>query len=87
MTAELGRQPWLVYGILRTEDGYSHTVSYGNALFSLMGFMGIYLLLGILFLLLVSREIGHGPGDEPVPVGAGGGKNREENTVASGEGR
>jgi len=62
MTTELGRQPWLVYGILRTEDGYSPTVSAGNTLFSLLGFMGLYLLLGILFLSLVAREIGHGPG-------------------------
>jgi cytochrome d ubiquinol oxidase subunit I len=68
MTAELGRQPWLVYGVLRTQDGYSATVSYGNALFSLLGFMGIYLLLGILFLFLVVREIGHGPGGHHVPV-------------------
>jgi cytochrome bd ubiquinol oxidase subunit I len=87
MTAELGRQPWLVYGVLRTEDGYSHTVSSGNALFSLIGFMGIYLLLGILFLFLVSKEIGHGPGDEPVPGKAGAGRTHGGNVVASGEGR
>lgn len=61
MTAELGRQPWLVYDVLRTADGYSHTVSSGNALFSLLGFMGLYMLLGILFLFLVTREIEHGP--------------------------
>jgi len=71
MTAELGRQPWLVYGILRTRDGYSATVSSGNTLFSLLGFMGLYLLLGILFVLLVVREIGHGPGGH-VTVQAGG---------------
>jgi cytochrome d ubiquinol oxidase subunit I len=63
MTAELGRQPWLVYGVLRTRDGYSATVSSGNTLFSLLGFMGLYLLLGVLFTHLVVREIGHGPGD------------------------
>jgi len=61
MTAELGRQPWLVYGILRTRDGYSATVSSGNTLFSLLGFMGLYFLLGILFLFLAGREIAHGP--------------------------
>jgi cytochrome d ubiquinol oxidase subunit I len=71
MTAELGRQPWLVYGILRTRDGYSATVSSGNTLFSLLGFMGLYLLLGILFLFLVVREIGHGPGGHPAPAAAG----------------
>jgi cytochrome d ubiquinol oxidase subunit I len=62
LTAELGRQPWLVYGILRTEDGYSATVSSGNTIFTLLGFMGLYLVLSTLFLMLVVREIGHGPG-------------------------
>jgi cytochrome bd ubiquinol oxidase subunit I len=63
MTAELGRQPWLVYGWMRTPDGYSHNVHAGNALFTLLGFMGMYALLAILFLFLVNREIAHGPGD------------------------
>lgn len=61
MTAELGRQPWTVWGVLRTSEGSSQTVQAGNALFSLIGFMGMYLLLGILFLFLVQREIAHGP--------------------------
>lgn len=61
ITAELGRQPWLIYGLMRTEHGYSQHVSPGNTLFTLIGFMGLYLLLGILFLFLVHREIDHGP--------------------------
>lgn len=61
MTAELGRQPWLVYSLLRTADGYSKTVSAGNGLFTLLGFMGMYTVLGILFLFLVRREIERGP--------------------------
>lgn len=61
MIAELGRQPWLVYGLLRTEHGLSPTVSAGNGLFTLLGFMGMYMVLGILFLFLIGREIGHGP--------------------------
>jgi cytochrome bd ubiquinol oxidase subunit I len=61
MTAELGRQPWLVYGLMLTADGYSKTVSAGNGLFTLLGFMGMYTVLGILFLFLVRREIEHGP--------------------------
>ena len=61
MTAELGRQPWLVYGLMRTADGYSKMVSAGNGLFTLLGFMGMYMVLGILFLFLVRREIEHGP--------------------------
>ncbi len=61
MTAEIGRQPWLVYGLMRTMNGYSERVSAGNGLFTLIGFMGMYMVLGILFLFLVSREIEHGP--------------------------
>ena len=71
MTAELGRQPWLVYGVLRTEDGFSSTVSSGNALFSLLGFMGLYAVLGVLFLFLAAREIGHGPAGHFVPATEG----------------
>ena len=63
MTAELGRQPWLVYGLLRTKDGASPTVHGGTALFTLIGFTGIYFVLGVLFLFLVGREIAHGPAE------------------------
>ncbi|HXZ81026.1 MAG TPA: cytochrome ubiquinol oxidase subunit I [Terriglobales bacterium] len=61
MTAEIGRQPWLVYGLLRTSQGYSTMVSAGNGLFTLLGFMGMYTVLSILFLFLVYREIDAGP--------------------------
>src|SRR5215813_6414836 len=61
MTAELGRQPWLIYGLMRTAAGASPRVSAGNGLFTLLGFMGLYALLGMLFVLLVMREIAHGP--------------------------
>ncbi len=61
MTAELGRQPWLVYGLMRTADGYSKMVSAGNGMFTLLGFLGMYTVLGILFLFLMRREIEHGP--------------------------
>jgi len=61
ITAELGRQPWLVYGLMRTEEGYSKVVSAGSGMFTLLGFMGMYTVLGILFLFLVHREIEHGP--------------------------
>lgn len=60
-TAELGRQPWLVYNLLKTVDGISPTVSSGNTLFTLLGFVGLYLLLGLLFLLLVFKIISNGP--------------------------
>jgi cytochrome d ubiquinol oxidase subunit I len=61
MTAELGRQPWLIYGLMRTSEGYSNTVSASNGLFTLLGFMGLYALLGLLFTVLIYREISHGP--------------------------
>jgi len=64
MTAELGRQPWLVYGLFRTRDGYSAAVGPGETLFTLIGFAGLYFVLGVLYLFLVGREIIHGAGLE-----------------------
>lgn len=61
MTAEQGRQPWLVYGLLRTAEGGSPTVHSGTTLFTTLGFAGLYLVLGILFIVLILREVGHGP--------------------------
>jgi cytochrome d ubiquinol oxidase subunit I len=61
MTAELGRQPWIVYGLLRTADGASPSVSSGTVLFTLIGFTGMYFVLGLLFVFLVGREIAAGP--------------------------
>jgi cytochrome d ubiquinol oxidase subunit I len=61
MTAELGRQPWLIYGVMRTAHGVSPRVGAGNAWFTLIGFMGLYTVLGILCLFLVYREIEQGP--------------------------
>ena len=66
MTAELGRQPWLVYGLFHTSDGYSKVVSGGDTIFTLIGFTGLYFVLGLLFLYLVGREIAHGPDHEPM---------------------
>ncbi|MBI4906476.1 MAG: cytochrome ubiquinol oxidase subunit I [Acidobacteria bacterium] len=61
ITAEAGRQPWVIYGLLRTSEGASMNVSAGNTLFTLIGFMGMYALLSVLFLFLAGREIAHGP--------------------------
>jgi len=66
MTTELGRQPWLVYGLMRTRDGASHLVHSGQTVFTSLGFAGLYVILGFLFVFLVMREINHGP----VPHGA-----------------
>jgi len=70
MTAEIGRQPWLVYGLLRTSHGFSRNVSAGNAMFTLLGFLGMYTLVSVLFLFLIRREIEHGPG-QPQTAAAG----------------
>ena len=64
ITAEVGRQPWLIYGLMRTRAGVSTQVSTGSAWFTLLGFMGMYAVLAILFLFLVHREIEKGPGEE-----------------------
>ena len=70
MTAEIGRQPWVVYGLLRTSQGYSKYVSAGNGLFTLLGFMGIYTVLSVLFIVLVHRIIHNGPAQSAaVPAG------------------
>jgi cytochrome d ubiquinol oxidase subunit I len=61
MTAELGRQPWLVYGLMRTSEGGSPTVHSGATLFTTLGFAGLYFVLGVLYLALIYREVGHGP--------------------------
>lgn len=68
MTAELGRQPWVIYGLMRTSEGTSPQVPAGNVAFTTLGFLGLYLVLGILFLYLVGREIARGPAASvPVP--------------------
>ena len=70
ITAEVGRQPWVIHGLMRTDVAFSQHVSAGNAIFTLIGFMGMYTVLAILFLFLVSREIEHGPeAAGPAPLG------------------
>jgi cytochrome d ubiquinol oxidase subunit I len=61
VTAEVGRQPWIVYGLLRTSDGLSKAVSAGQIWFSLILFAIIYLFLFVLFLYLLNEKIKHGP--------------------------
>lgn len=61
VVTEFGRQPWLLYGLLRTTQGGSPTVNAGQTAFTTLGFSGIFVVLGILFLFLVGRELAHGP--------------------------
>ena len=63
MTAEIGRQPWLIYGMMRTNAGYSAQVSFGTAMFSLIGFILIYMLLTVLVVFLLSKLIKQGPAE------------------------
>jgi cytochrome d ubiquinol oxidase subunit I len=58
--SEVGRQPWIVYGLMRTSEAYSQNVASGETLFTLIGFAGMYFLLGVLFLYLLLRQIDKG---------------------------
>lgn len=59
--AEMGRQPWVVYGLLRTSDALSKVVTANQVLFSLILFALVYTLLFILFLYLLNKKIKAGP--------------------------
>jgi cytochrome d ubiquinol oxidase subunit I len=61
MTAEIGRQPWLVYGLIRTSQGSSSHVGAGNSLFTLLGFLGMYSILSLLWIILVYNHVQAGP--------------------------
>lgn len=62
--AEMGRQPWVVYGLLRTSDALSAAVKAGQVLFSLVLFGLVYCTLFILFLYLLNKKIKHGPDED-----------------------
>ena len=67
--AEMGRQPWVVYGHLRTSEAFSQEVSKNQIVFSLVMFTVVYALLLVLFIYMVNKKIKHGPYDklnEPV---------------------
>ncbi|HSX11179.1 MAG TPA: cytochrome ubiquinol oxidase subunit I [Chlamydiales bacterium] len=61
ITAEVGRQPWIVYKVLRTSDGVSTSIRSTQVFGSITMFVVIYLLLFALFLFLLDRKIKHGP--------------------------
>jgi cytochrome d ubiquinol oxidase subunit I len=60
-TAELGRQPWVVHGLLLTAEAGSPQVNTGDVVFTTLGFAGLYLALGMLFVFQVLRQIARGP--------------------------
>ena len=61
IAAEVGRQPWIVYGLLRTSEAHSPNVTAEEILFSIILFGLVYLLLGILYIYILVREVNHGP--------------------------
>jgi cytochrome d ubiquinol oxidase subunit I len=67
VVAEVGRQPWIVYGLQRTAAATSTNVSGGMAWFTLLGFMGMYSVLGLLYLFVAGRIIVAGPASSPEP--------------------
>ena len=60
-TAEVGRQPWIVYGVMRTAAGVSPLITVGHVLTSLVFFTLVYLALFVLFIYLLDQKIRHGP--------------------------
>lgn len=64
ITAEVGRQPWLVYGVLKTSQGLSKTIHANQVVASIVMFIVIYILLFSLFIFLLDRKIKHGPEEE-----------------------
>ena len=64
-TAEIGRQPWVVYGVMRTSAGVSRIVPPEQIAISLGLLVGLYVLLGGLWLYLARKELGHGPAPAP----------------------
>jgi cytochrome d ubiquinol oxidase subunit I len=70
ITAEVGRQPWIVYGVLTTRESVSRVVGAPQLVFSIVLFSVIYLLLGGLWVYLMRKEILHGPVGLPLPARA-----------------
>lgn len=64
--AEMGRQPWVVYGLLRTSDALSKVVTANQVMFSLIMFTVIYTVLFALFIYLLNKKIKHGPYHQPM---------------------
>ncbi|MBF5059231.1 Cytochrome bd ubiquinol oxidase subunit 1 [Candidatus Neptunochlamydia vexilliferae] len=68
-TAEMGRQPWIVYNVLRTADGTSLSIDRGQVIGSLIMFSFIYICLFSLFIFLLNRKIQHGPEETKEDIG------------------
>ena len=71
VAAEVGRQPWVVYGLLRTSDAISATLVPQQVLASIIMFGLLYLALGVIWVLVLHSKIQHGPELEAAAEGAG----------------
>ncbi len=69
ITAEVGRQPYIVYNLMRTSDGLSKSVAPGAILTSIVLFSIVYILLFVLFIYLLNEKIQHGPTEEKLAEG------------------
>src|SRR5215472_10336916 len=67
-TAEVGRQPWVVYGILRTEDAITPSLTGGQVLFSLLAYVAVYVVIYSFGLIYIYRVLRAGPASEPETV-------------------
>jgi cytochrome d ubiquinol oxidase subunit I len=70
ITAETGRQPWVIYGVMRTSQAASPegSVPAGTGIFTLLGFCGLYLLVAVLYVVLILRIVNQGPDDPQAPT-------------------
>jgi len=69
VSAEMGRQPWIVYGLLKTNEGISKSVTSLEIFVSLLLFIIVYILLFFVWLYIIDKEIKHGPDcPEDMPV-------------------
>ncbi len=71
VVGEVGRQPWIVYGLQHTGDAASPNVTAGMTYFTLFGFMGLYLVVGLVYLALFARIVQHGPEPASHPEAVG----------------
>jgi cytochrome d ubiquinol oxidase subunit I len=67
-TAEVGRQPWVVYGILRTEDAITPSLTGGQVLFSLIAYVAVYVVIYSFGLIYIYRVLRAGPASEPESI-------------------
>jgi cytochrome d ubiquinol oxidase subunit I len=73
ITTEVGRQPWTVYGLMRTADSYSPSLTGANVLLSLLLYIAVYLIIYPVGLSVMLRFVWRGPAasDDDAPIGSG----------------